>query len=232
MFSRKLAIRMVLPITWLPSKKRTATQLQRFSVTEADSAWQILYTLDHLDDPQLRCKVLQHALEEVHHANEFDRVSREYCPELPEKPICERQPLFLVEKGKQGLIDFVAYAHVGEKDVFDQFDSYAAAIGECEAQSVFREAKLDEEGHVGLCMGILKTLVDGDEAARSVVRKTRWRRLYETWLRGGHAMGDTMLGVLLSAVYLTFGVLMTWSCRSRLRDSGRPSTLKLPEHSS
>ena len=227
MFSRKLAIRIVLPITWLPSKKRTATQLQRFSVTEADSAWQILYTLDHLDDPELRCKVLQHALEEVHHANEFDRVSLKYCPELPEKPICERQPLFLVEKGTQGLIDFVAYAHVGEKDVFDQFDSYAAAIGECEAQSVFREAKLDEEGHVGLCMGILETLVDGDQAARGAVTKTRWRRLYETWLRGGHAIGDTMLGVLLSAVYLVFGGLLTWTCRSRLRQSGNAQTLQL-----
>lgn len=219
MLLRKLAIRLILPLTWRPSRKRTAAQLQRFSVTEADSGWQILYALDAIDDPALRCKVLQHAMEEVHHACEFNRVSLPYTAELPRKLLCRRDPIFLREKGVDGLITFVAYAEVGEKDVFDQFDSYAGAIGGPAARSVFLEAKKDEEGHIGLCHGILLGLVGTEEAAARKIRMTRLRRIYETWKRGGKAIGDTMLALILTTVFAVGGLLLTLTCRKRLSNS-------------
>lgn len=213
---RKLAIRALLPLTWRRSRKMLAARLARFGVTESDSGWQILHVLDHVDDPALRRKVLQHALEEVHHAHEFDRAARPIHHELPPRPKPERDPLYDPETGTEGLVGFVAYAYVGEWDVFDQFDSYAAGLGECEAQSVFREAKLDEYGHVQLTWDILTSLVD-EKRARWEVFKIRARRIYEAWLRFSKGLGTVNFTVLLSALYLLFGPLLALPCRHRLR---------------
>ncbi len=215
MFFRKLAIRTLFPLTWRPSRTRTARGLMRFSVTELDSGWQILHALEAVDDPQTRAKVLQHALEEIHHASEFERVASSYCPELPPRPLPERDPLFVREDGVDGLATFLAYAHVGEVDVFDQFASYAAGIGDCEARSVFREAKLDENGHVGLTWELLVPLL-GEAAARRRVWRIRGRRIYEAWLRFSTALGEIPSGALLGAIYYVFGAVLAQPLRRRL----------------
>ncbi len=218
-FFRKFLIRTVLPVTWRNSRHVLATRLQRFGVTEADSGWQILHALEAVDDPKTRAMVLQHALEEIHHAAEFTRVSRGWLAELPTRPLPERDPLFEKEDGVQGLVGFLAYAHVGEIDVFDQFASYAAGVGAPEVADVFLEAKLDEYGHVGLTWNLLNTLVD-EKQAKWEVFKVRAMRVYEAWLRFSKGIGDVSFAVILSALYLVFGPLMVWPARARLRWHG------------
>ena len=203
-FFRKLIIRALLPFTWRHSPRMLAARLARFRVLES------------VDDPALRRKLLQHALEELHHASEFRLASVPYHSQLPPKPLPERDPLFDPEEGEEGLVRFAAYAYVGEWDVFDQFDSYAAGIGECEAQSVFREAKLDEYGHVRLTWGVLTSLVD-ERRARWEVLKIRVKRVYEAWLRFSKGIGEVSFAVLLTALFLIFGPLLVWPCRRRLR---------------
>jgi len=218
---RKLLIRMVFPINWRLRPARIAQGLQRFGNTESDSAWQILYALHAIDDPKIRCLVLQHAFEEVHHGVEFPRVAKPYMPRLPYKYCPERKPLFDPTRGAAGLADFLAYAHVGEMDVFDQFDSYAAGIGTCDAQSVFREAKLDEDGHVGLTWNLLVAVSGSAKAAARLVFRARVKRVWEAWLRLGKGFGEVPLTVVLSALYLVFGLLLVIPMRLRLA-AGRP----------
>jgi len=216
MFFRKLAIRALFPITWRPSPRRRARGLQRFAVTELDSAWQILHALDAVDEPKLRAKMLQHALEELHHAAEFDRVSRGLVPAQPPRPFMERAPIFDPDAPGGALAAFAAYAHVGEVDVFDQFSAYAAGIGDGEARGVFREARLDERGHAGMTWDILVEATGDERAARRLVWRTRGRRAYEAWLRFSKSIGEVTTGLLLTVLYAIFGALFALPARRRL----------------
>jgi len=219
MLFRKIAIRVFLPVFWRSSRRRTAAGLQRFAVTELDSAWQILHVLEHARDPVLRGKAFQHAMEELHHSVEFDRVSRQVLPELPPRPLPEREPLFEAECGSDALMDFMAYAHVGEVDVFDQFDSYAAGIGPGDARKVFQEAKADEEGHAGLTIAIMKGAGLAESDIRKRVFKVRLSRAWGAWLRFSKNLGDVNLSVVLTLLYVVFGGLLAWPCRWRIAQS-------------
>lgn len=201
---RRGLIRILLPLTWRPFAKFRAARLARFGVTELDSAWQILHALDALDDPGTRCRVLQHALEEMHHASEFARVSRLPHPSVPPTPTPERHAIFRREQGTQGLIAYAAYACVGEEDVLAQFDAYASGVGDKDAEQVFREARLDEHGHVGLCRGLLVGLV-GESGARRELTLARLRRLWEAWTRLGRDLGDVGSVVFFGSLYLVLG---------------------------
>lgn len=212
MLLRRLLIRALLPLTWRRLSRMKAARLLRFGVTEMDSAWQILHALDRIDDPALRARVLQHALEEVHHAREFTRVALHVSDTLPPRPLPEREPIL---ESHAGLAGFVAYAHVGEQDVFDQFDAYAAGIGDTEARSVFREAKLDELGHVSLTWSILTSVVPEREARR-MVWKIRAERLWDVWLRFGKMLGEINATVVLSIIYAVAAPLCARPARRSL----------------
>ncbi|MFZ5478004.1 MAG: hypothetical protein ACOZNI_14615 [Myxococcota bacterium] len=212
MLLRRLFIRALLPLTWRHFARMKAARLLRFGVTETDSQWQILHALDAVDDPLTRAKMLQHALEEAHHASEFRAVALAVADALPPKPLPARAPIYVPETG---LAEFVAYAYVGELDVFRQFDAYAAGIGDPDARRVFREAKLDELGHVGLTWGLL-TGVEPVAAANRRVRWIRLRRLWDTWLRFGKALGDVNAAVVLGALYAIFGAPLGLLSRRRV----------------
>ncbi len=115
-----------------------------------------------------------------------------------------------------GLADFYAYANVGEDDVFRQFDAYAAGIGDEDARRVFREAKLDELGHVGLTRGLLLRLTGDERTARRKVLWVRLTRLWDAWLRFGKAVGELNASILLGALYIVAAPLLTVAARRRL----------------
>lgn len=212
-------IRLLLPLTWRPFAKFRAARLARFGVTELDSAWQILHALDSMDDPATRCRVLQHALEEMHHASEFARVSQLTCAVLPPRLTPERQPIFRREKAEVGMVAYAAYACVGEEDVLAQFDAYAAGLGDGEAAGVFREARLDEHGHVGLCRGLLVALV-GAKRARVEIRWARLRRAWEAWTRLGRDVGELGSIVVFGLLYALLGTLAVVPALHRSRGRG------------
>jgi hypothetical protein len=217
MFARAVLIRILLPVTWRHVRSVQAGRLMRFSVTETDSAWQILDAMRHVTAPAGRVRMLQHALEEVHHASEFARVARGLCPVAPRPPLAERQPL--CGDDPAGVPRFLAYAHVGEQDVFDQFDAYAAGIGEGDAQRVFRESKLDELGHVGLTWSMLVEATGDAARARRMVWRARLRRAWESWLRFSTGIGAVTSGVLLAAAWAIATMFLALPARSRLRAS-------------
>ena len=187
---RSVFIRALVPITWRTSARRMGSRLRFFSVMEADSAWQLLYALDAVDDPSTGALVLQHALEEVHHACEFERVAMAYRSAPPPRPLPRRRPIFERERGPEAWPEFFAHAHVGENDVFQQFDAYTKGVGDCPARSVFTEAKKDERGHAGLTYKLLLIYSGTPDKANAFVRRARRARAWETWLRLSRRLGS------------------------------------------
>jgi hypothetical protein len=197
-----------------------AAGLQRFAVTENDSVWQLLWAIRHVRAPEVRAKVFQHALEEAHHSAEFDRVSRSIHPTCIIRPVTARKPILQIES-PDPIMHFMAYAHVGEDDVFGQFDAYAAAVGLPEVQAVFNASKADERGHAGLTLQLCRRSAPSLSVAKMAILRVRIRRLYDAWLRFSKHLGEFTSGVLLSVLYLTLGLL----AGARQRDSKMPQVI-------
>ena len=123
---RRLAIRLFLPFTWRFFIRRRGETLHRFSVTEADSAWHFLNALSYVDQPAIRARLFNNALEEVHHAALFAQAAKDVSQTPIHLPIQERGRIYDPQKGLQ---HFFAFVYVGEKDVYDQFSAYTSAIG-------------------------------------------------------------------------------------------------------
>lgn len=207
---RRLAIRIALPVSWRLFPGRRGEVLQRFSVTEADSAWHFLYALSHVDQPAIRARLFNNALEEVHHAALFAEAAQDQARTTIHLPVEERVAIYDPHKGLQ---HFYAFVYVGEKDVYEQFDAYAAAIGAQSVQSIFSHLKEDEDGHMQFAEQRLAALGTKKGVVVRQVRSIRRWRLLESWVRGWRRVSDAGSTLLLSALYFVFGVFACASCR-------------------
>lgn len=225
MLFRRAAIRVLLPPLWRPSPDRMADRLASFAAIEADSAWQFLHALDAVADPERRVDLFNNALEEVHHAALFERAARAYATRPPAVAPDERVPIY---DPAQGLLPFLAYAYVGEKDVLDQFEAYHAAVGPGAAREAFQSAMGDEADHVELAMALLRELFGSEAAIRAQVRRIRRRRAWESWLRFSKRLGEFSTGLLLSVVYFAFGPLGVLSARGRMNRARRSPATRRP----
>ena len=207
---RRLAIRIALPFSWRLFPGRRGEVLQRFSVTEADSAWHFLHALSHVDQPAIRARLFNNALEEVHHAGLFAEAAHEQAQAPLHIPVEERVAIYDPQKGLQ---HFYAFVYVGEKDVYDQFDAYAAAVGAESVKSIFSHLKEDEDGHMQFAEQRLAALGTKQGVVLRQVRSIRRRRFLESWVRGWRRVCDLTTTLLLSALYFLFGVFACASCR-------------------
>lgn len=217
MWWRRLAIRLALPISWRLSRRRRADVLQRFAVTEADSAWHFLHALSHVDQPGIRARLFNNALEEIHHATLFEQAAREEARAPIHLPIEERCAIFDPRKGLQ---HFYAFVFVGEKDVYDQFDAYASAIAAGSVRRIFTQLKEDEGGHMQFAQRRLEAMKLDYRVVSREMRAIRRRRLVQSWGRGLRAVADTVTTFLLSALYFSLGGLSLASSR-RAHKTGR-----------
>jgi len=218
MYFRRLAIRTMIPLVWRISKNRAPRTLQRFATTEADSAWQFLYALDAAEDIELRKELFNNALEEVHHASEFERMSIECSTTLVHKTKPERSAIY---DPKKPFAHFLAYVYVGESDVYQQFSAYSAAVrealtGERKARNFFDEAKEDEDGHLNLAKRALIKEFGSRRLAEKEVLKIRFKRGYETWLRGSKKIGEFSTSIILMFIYFVTSPFFFVTCRRRL----------------
>ena len=207
---RRLAIRVALPLSWRAFPRRRGETLQRFSVTEADSAWHFLHALSHMDQPAIRARLFNNALEEIHHAALFAEAARDQARTPIHLPIEERVAIY---DPREGLQHFFAYVYVGEKDVYDQFDAYAAAIGAESVRRIFATLKQDEDGHMQFAEQRLAALGAQHGGLLRQVRSIRTRRLLESWVRAWRQVTDLATTLLFSALYFFFGALASAACR-------------------
>jgi rubrerythrin len=213
---RRLAIRTALPLSWRLLPRRRGEILQRFSVTEADSAWHFLHAASQVDQPAIRARLFNNALEEVHHAALFAEAARQQAQAPIHLPTEERVAIYDPQKGLQ---HFYAFVYVGEKDVYDQFDAYAAAIEVASVKRIFSDLKEDEDGHMQFAEHRLAALGAKEAVIVCQVRAVRRRRVLESWARGWRRVSDLVTTLLLSALYLVFGMFTYASCRRVLHSA-------------
>ncbi len=218
MYLRRFAIRTLIPIVWRVSKDRAPATLQRFATTEADSAWQFLNALQADVDDELRNELFNNALEEVHHASEFERMSVECATSLVHKSKPERTALW---DPRKPFAHFLAYVYVGESDVYQQFSAYSSAIkeamtGQKNRRTFFDEAKEDEDGHLTLAKRALFKEFGSRRLAEREILKIRIRRAYQTWLRTSKKIGEFSTTLILGLIYFLAGPIFFLPCRRRL----------------
>jgi hypothetical protein len=216
----------MIPIVWKISKKRASRALQTFSATEADSGWQFLYALDGLEDPKLRAEMFNNSLEEMYHSSEFDKMSHLCSDRMPTKPKPEREPLY---DSSKPLADFLAYVYVGEKDVYDQFDAYSAAVKKAALSqglqhTVFDEAKEDETNHLELAKEALINEYGSMSLVKKKVTWIRLKRAYQSWLRFSKRLGEFSSGIILSVLYFISGLFLASPSRKKFQSDFRGVT--------
>ena len=210
---RRLIIAHVLPRSWSWSQERMARSLLRFSVIEADSAWQFLNALNSIEDPRQRSKVFLNALEEVHHAALFaDLAQKKSAHPLVAPPETRRSLL----EGPEKLGEFLAYIEVGEHEIYDEFETYAQ-VGDADASALFLAIREDEEGHHEDAGALLEELSGGPDAAARCMRRAKLKKLWHNWLRFSEVVGELFNGLWMRVVYVLIGPLFTWVCRSRMK---------------
>lgn len=225
MFLRRLGIRIALPLSWRIFPERRGRVLQRFANTEADSAWHFLHALSQVDQPAIRARLFNNALEEEHHAALFTESALEQAWAPIRLPGAGRVAIYDPYKGLQ---HFYAYVYVGEKDVYDQFDAYAKAIDTESVKRLFTQLKEDEDGHMQFAEQRLAALdANGSKVVRQV-RSIRRQRALESCVRGFRRLPDLATGFLLGTLYFVLGGFARAACRRALvsHRSAAPSVTK------
>jgi hypothetical protein len=218
---KRLAIRIVTPISWHWSPHSLARSLNRFSLVEADSAWQMLEALDAVQDVWFRVKLFNNALEEVHHADIFRALATSYSPLPLPYGGPERTPLF---DSKHGLAEFEAYHFIGESDVYKQFLAYANSAPSGSLRDTFLAIRGDEAEHQKLAYAQLHQLVGSRWGTYRLIARIRLVRMYQAAKRMGKSVSSGCSAVLLALLYFAAGVFFSSLCRNRLEEVNHETT--------
>lgn len=145
---RHLIIRHVLPLVWRFSGRQRLRALQEFSVTELDSAWQSVHTLQKVGDPKLQAALFQHALEERHHSDLFGKLHHDESPGLASSEVFKRKPIVEAERPSPAeVVEFLAFLAVGESEINRDFEVYARAVPSAALREIVKRIQADEELH-------------------------------------------------------------------------------------
>lgn len=184
---------------------RTASVLREFSDIEADSSWQYLHAMQFTEDDELKRMLLLNALEERNHADIFLRLHQQIRQHQISLPHKARKPL--IEAPEQ-LPAFLAYVHYGEASVHKNFVKYANSCSDQRIAQAFKKISEDEEGHESNIYDYLTKICGDQKRADKQVNKARWKYRMEAWMRHSQKLGDFMFNLLLSLVYLIFGLII------------------------
>lgn len=191
--------------------------MREYSLIEKDSGCQILDALDIVHDPATRAELFQQVLEEFHHADLFEGACRELSDSPVGTPVVTRDALVKPGAGPEDLLDLVAYVHVGEAAVDEDFGVYARAPLDKEIARAFARARADEHQHVADSARLLGRF-DGGVAGRArwALFKARSLRAWRTYVRAMRVVGEFPLALLLSALYAVSGPLLRATSLRRL----------------
>ena len=210
--ARWFFIRLILPWSWRLSRRRRGLSLLQFSRVEADSAWQYQRALGVATDPGLRQYLFANALEEHDHARRFMALAQADLSVPPPHGQRARVPL-VCDAGD--LRDFLAYVHVSEQSIAEEFRLYRKSAGFEAGAALFQEIQEDEERHHTVALEKLQAHGTGNIEA-SVGAAWR-RRAYDVALQASETLGHFLFGTAFKALYLVFGPIFTFQCAKRLR---------------
>lgn len=209
---RRAWIRLTGTIAWrFPAERRRL--LLAFSRAEQGSALDMLAAVRSTPRRELRLKYFRHAMDEWRHSGLFRRAAavqggldaaesgRDEAGLLLEHGIVGGRTLF----ERMGERDFLAFVYVAESDAVEQFDVYRANDLPDEHTRLMLPAILkDEAFHVSYSRQELLRAHDGDLPIERLpaVRKVRWNRLKEGWLRFSRDIGVVVGSIWLWVLYL------------------------------
>ena len=214
---RQVIISSAMPLIWryFPSRKLAA--LQDFSMIEIDSGWQSLQAIPSVADPTTKKMLFLHAMEEFDHGSRFDRLYGEISDSLPRRPVFRRERMLREGGGKEELLDFLAGAYVGERDVNEDFRYYMHAPIDPRIRAIFASILQEEEGHEGGALEHLERMAGGNRnRIRWLVRKHSLKRLYKLYIGMLQKLGELPLSIVLSAVYFLLGPFVFFPLRTRM----------------
>lgn len=224
---RRWLARHLTPLVWKLAPRRRARAMREYSLIEKDSGCQILDALGLVADPKTRAELFQQVLEEFHHADLFENACRELADAPVGTPVVTRDSLLAPGAGPEALLDLVAYVHVGEAAVDEDFGEYAGAPIDREIARAFARARADERQHVADSYRLLGRFDGGKPGrARWALFKARALRAWRTYVRAMRAIGEVPLAAVLTALYAAAGPLMRGSSRRRL-ELGRAEQLEI-----
>lgn len=221
---RHSLIYFLVPALWRIFPRREAAAMLEYSQTELDSAWQGLYALESIEDSKLRSALFTHALEEFYHADLFRRLYDSYGFGHSDLPVKPRQAV-LKREDSRGVLDFLAYLHVGEREVSSDFQAYARAWIKKGPSDLFQKIRSDEAGHVDDSVAMLEALPGVTKGeVRWALLKAGWDFRFRKFSQLMDLIGKFPLRILLLAIYLLFGGFVSRSARTRLKLSREQQT--------
>ena len=228
-------LRLLAPLAWR-GRQTIARKLMGFSHTEQGSALDMFRAAELTDDPRLRRLFYRHGLDEARHAQHFAKVAKEVGgPEANAghygRMHAIRQDLY----ERLGLVRFVAFVWLSESRAKAQFEALSEHFAAHDTDGLgdslhhlFEEIGRDEHFHASYS----KQLLDewrkegrGEEVDRAI-RSVRMDEAWMAWRRAGRRIGDVMVRVLLSALFIT--VLPPFAVIQRLVDRSKATGWRAP----
>lgn len=216
-------LRLVSWIVWkIPSRR--PLKMAGFSHTEAGSSLDMMDAAENAPTASLRKKYFRHALDEFRHSRLFHERAIALSHGGRTADMLEdaeysashgiRGEASLYER--LGETEFLAFVWLHERQGARQFGLYANLMKHDAASSaMFAEICADEEYHVSYSRRELDR-IEAEKGPREVsaaIRRLRFRRAREAFLRTSHGFGHVMAGLWLTAIY--FGIVAPFSVAGR-----------------
>lgn len=209
---RRAMIRVLLPFSWWARRRRPAETLAQFAETEADSGWQFLRAFGECDSAVHRAHLFHNLLEESEHASLFTELVNKRNGLVP--PPEDGRHSLLDQEGE--LAAFLAYVQAGELDIAQEFEAYAKAVPDEDVRTVFQHIMTEEDGHQSSLWLALLDVTGSESKAHQLVGRARRRRAWRAFLRFSKRLGDSLLGLWLTIVYVVAGPFCVLQGRRRL----------------
>jgi len=187
---------------------RRVRKLIAFSQVEGDGGRDILRAAELTPDPLLRRLYLEHAIDELRHADLFRRRSAALLRlrSTRSTALFDASPL----PGGHGLDDLslegepdhrlLAFLHVAEKAAAGRFAIYRDVVADDPpTREVFEEILRDEVFHMNYTYSQLARVLPGSYRRR--VWQARASRLWKRYLRLAAAVADVLGSVVLTVLY-------------------------------
>lgn len=226
-------LRFFAPLAWR-NRRAIARKLMGFSHTEQGSALDMFRAAELTDDPRLRRLFYRHGLDEARHAQHFRAAAKavggaEASAGHYGRLHAVRQDLY----ERLGLVPFVAFVWLSEsraKTQFDVLSDHFAALSmregsdtEVGAQAdrlhrLFEEIGHDENFHASYAKQLLDEWREqgrADEVDKAI-RRVRLDEAWMAWRRSGRRIGDVLVRVTFTLLFLA--VLPPFALVQRLVD--------------
>jgi rubrerythrin len=196
---------------------RRVRKLMAFAKVEGDGGRDIVRAAELTPDPLLRRLYLEHAIDELRHADLF----RERGAALLERRSTRTQALFDTSPlpGGHGLDDLsiegepdhrlLAFLHVAEKSAAGRFEIYREVVDDDPTtRAIFEEILRDEVFHMNYTYTQLARVLP--HSYRRQVWLARGNRLWKRYLRAATTVAGVMGTALLTIMYFTVVAPFAW----------------------